>query len=622
MNRDELAEEIKALYEANKGKTAIELARAYMEGGDNNQQRQAMQYLIKSGNDADMAQIEKHFLEGSGDSRMDTYAVREYVQARADKAKAFVDKYEAMVTQQTSSGDNEMFKNENYQKQIKEEIAQLKELVSSSSVKDILAQVVAGTKTMEEVSAPLYQKLGKEKKPAETLTAILNAALAAKDADTSRNILYLSTMMGRGGMMAYMIDEMGEDMPETEDTPPGGTGKTENKLKASANAEQWKKLLADKRKVENTLPGLQLNIGDVAATMICAIYGKQDKASYYGRGGGTPSLGKRTLAMYRKKAEALLEGKPEAELVKLPAVKDITPEQRKAAAAKIMQAADGSIGQVVSAFSDEEQLALMLAARKDDKLNAKLAPYANTIREVEADPSLAAAAKPIEESKGKVLNREAIEQVRKTCNSLAGQGKIVNCIITRQMCLDGVAISIKEILPDSKVFETMFDSGMIGEKQPASVNGTVADTACNASVVWPVGTATEKPVTAASAETPEDRIINGIIKGIEGETAKQAAADQEEFWKAAADFCSGKGNVCRTGMIVFFGKAPVKAKPKAAAPAAAKPAATAAPAAVPAKPAPAVKPVSGGTITTTKVTVSPDGTKKTETTTVTKQTVK
>lgn len=574
---DDLIEEIKAWYAACKNKTPVELACTYLEGGDNNQQRVAIQYLMKAGKDADMDKIEKHFLSGKG-SRTDTYIVREYVQERGEKARAFLEKYEAFIkNRQSAPDDNEMFKNDAARKQMEAELTALKELVTVGSLKVILEQVVTGVKTMQEVEASLYRKLASEK-PADAVTVLLDSALKVKDADVSAGLLSMAPYAQRTAGGRFFCAEIGDTDEIEPDEQHAGPAKKDKpaKLVITQHAAQWKQLLADKRKIDDFFPGQELTVADAAATTINSMYGAPEGPRNPYERSVTPSLGRRSLAIALAKAEGLLAGKPESELPKAPVLADLTPEKRRLVVAKIMQAADASIAQTVAGLSNEEHLALLLEARKDQKLNAKLASFANTVRDIEADTALAPAVKELEAAKDKVLNREVVDKVLKACTRFTGEGKIITCMITRRICLDGVIIKIREITPGSREFTDMLEAGLLRPDQPAEVSGSVAATACQGSALWAPGA---QAVNAASVASPglmpEDKLIDRMVGELESDLAAKMVADQESFWKSVADFCAGKGNVCRTGVILFSGKCPVKVAPKAAVPAAATPTAAA-----------------------------------------------
>lgn len=555
MGRDELAEECKTWCEANKNKTPLELARLYGQEGNQEQQRAGMQYLVKKGTDADMEAIEKRFLESSNPA-MNAGVVQEYVQARGEKAKAFLEKYEARVNEKASAGSDEMFNDKQFKKMAKQQLKYLKNMVTFKPPKELLAEVAAGTKTINEISQGFYQGIAKEKTD-DVLTMVLDAALNAKDAATCRDLLYMAAAAGRarGGMEEEVATD-GEDgeAAQAPSEPP--------KLQIAKHADAWKKLLADTRSLSDGIGGGPVTVGDAAATMINTVYGQDERVPYAMRPRTYTALGKRTSGIYRARAEALLAGKKGAELPQFPSLTDITDEQKKAVVEKIMKTAEASLAQTVSALSPNELVALSVSVPKDAKLKAKLVPVANKVQAVSGDVELAADVKELESAKGKAMNKETVDRLLALCRKLTAAGKVVSCTANRLSGLDGIEITVRQTRPQSKEYAALVESGVLGGAEPtADISGTVADSACHGAAVWPMDT----PATAEAAKKPaageDEKLLDAAVVEAEAQIKADGVKSQSEFWKAVEQFCAGKGNVCGSGMISFFGKPAVKTPP-------------------------------------------------------------
>lgn len=560
LGRDELSGECRTWYEANKDKAPLDLARAYFSEGSRQQQQYGMQYLLKKGTETDMAAIEKHFLE-SPQMFMNSGSVHQYVQTRGEKAKAFLEKYEARLNEQIAAGSNEMFKDEGFKTMARQQMKALKDMISSKPAKELLEEVVAGTKTIAEVSQHLYQGLSREK--TDALTLILDAAIRAKDPGTTRDLVQMAAYARH---VRAQQAEMGSDEGVTgEGEPPSEppASKPED-LQIAKHADQWKNLLADTRKLDTMGAGSPSTVGDIAAMTIDALYGMQpgqpiQRNSY-------TALGQRARGIHRARAEALLAGKKGSDLPQFPSLEDITDELKKAVAEKIMKCADASLETTISALSLNEQAALAAAARKDAKLNLKLAPAANKVRNVSGDATLAAELKDMESAKGKPLDKGATDKLFTLCRKLTAEGKVIRFAATRSSCLDGIDIVLTLIQPQGKEYSAMVQGGVLGgADQVAEVSGTVADSACQAAAVWPL--ATPPPAGTLQKAAPaneDDRQLEAAVAEVETDLKRDSAKEQTDFWKSVEEFCAGKGNVCSTGVIMFFGKPIVKDAPATA----------------------------------------------------------
>ena len=248
-----LKEECEEWYAASKDKDRVELARLYLGEGDDGQRSTAMRFLMGKGDESDTAAIESYFLD-SERFMMDTGSVRQYAMSRGEKAKAFVDKYEASLRGRMDSGEDRMFTNDRFKEMAEKTIASLREIVDAKPAGELLTAVLAGEKPLDEVSAALRQRLGREKQAA-ALTMLLDAALQAGDPALARDLVYFAAAVRNLGSRMGMHWGM-DDSEESE----------EEELEAADHAEQWKKLLADTRTVEDRhYSGRTMTVGQATA---------------------------------------------------------------------------------------------------------------------------------------------------------------------------------------------------------------------------------------------------------------------------------------------------------------------------------------------------------------------
>jgi hypothetical protein len=204
MSGEDLAAECEAWHKEYKGKSVEELARIYMEKGDQSQRQYAMNYLMKGKNlEANKAEIEKMLLTIVKESTDTPYIVQQYVQQRREKASNFVEQVAALmavtnapahsgtengamrVRRASRGNDGETF------------VKQLRDMVSVRSARDLLNEFVSGTQSVAMVVQMKLQEQLSREAPDESLTMLLEAAQKLDDS-VKRGVL-----MGMIGTLKY-----------------------------------------------------------------------------------------------------------------------------------------------------------------------------------------------------------------------------------------------------------------------------------------------------------------------------------------------------------------------------------------------------------------------------------
>ncbi|MBA4388763.1 MAG: hypothetical protein C0404_12330 [Verrucomicrobia bacterium] len=558
-SQGDLAEYGRQWYDENKNKTPIELARLYIDKGDQQQQSSAQAYLQKNGMEADFELIEKKYLDSTDPNNM--YNVRQYVAQRGEKAKAFIEKLEAKFAEPAAKkDDSDLFadKGDGAGSRMKVEIEALKELISTSSLESVLEEIVSGKSTTDRRSSEIYRKIPKEK-PGKALSLLLDAALKVGEASVASDLVGLT----RGIRTRPAWREPFEIVDASMEQSGAGGVKEDEGLKVATHAEKWGKLLADTRKAGTGMQGMNSTVGDSAATAIITLYGKRDQGriyDYYGRSRSV-YLGRRTMVQNRTYAKALLEDKPDAQPQETPAWKDITADIQKAAAAKIMNTPEPALQQTVAGLSNEELMGILKKSMKDKVLNAKLASVANRIESVEVDESLAAEMKDLAAAKGQKVSRPIVEKAFNACRKLVVADKVITCTFIRQGALDGVDMRIAEIRKDGKEYMGLVKGGTLRKSDAAEIQAAIADGGTHASALWFLGARSPAAAPDTPAGTPAERLADETAAGVEADIAKRLVGEQDAFWKAVDKFSSGEENVIRSGAISILCKPVLKELP-------------------------------------------------------------
>lgn len=550
VQQDDQAQKYREWYEQNKSKTALELARLYVEKGDSYQQMSAQAFLMKNGTDADLEFVEQKYLESTDPEVW--YQIRQYVEQRGEKAKGFIEKLEAKYSKpETDKGGNELFdeKAENSNR-MKAEFESLKKLISTAALESVLEDVLSGKSVLERRGSELQRAIQKEK-PDKALKLLLDAVLKVREAQAASQLIAFAQ---GAGMRMRASGRYGDN------AVPAEAGKEPEGQRPAAHSGQWEKLLADNRKIETAIPGIYVTVGDSAADAIIAIYGKSGEIrNYYGMP-RNPSPGRRLLTQNMTYARALLAGNPDARKVETPAWKDVTAGIQKAAADKIMAAADAGLQKTVEELGNEELLGLLKKSMKDKALNAKLAPLAGRIEYVDVDESVAPEAKELAAIRGQKLGRPVVEKALELCRKLVASDKVVTCTFTRLGMLDGVAVKIAEIRKDDVRFMNLVKAGILRQSGVPEIRCTVSAGGTTAGATWLPGSV-PAPAKEAAAASPLEKLADDKAAELQAEIVKGVVEEQDAFWKAVEKLAAGEENVMRSAAIGMLGKPVLKELP-------------------------------------------------------------
>ncbi len=550
-NRDEVIETVRAWYAEHKDQPPLELARFYLKEGDAQQQNAAVQYLIQAGASNDIAALED-YLMNSENPMITVHLAQQYVQQRKEKARDFVERFTAQMTNQLAAGNNEMFRQDDVQRMIKLEIDTMKETVSATptSFEASLAELSAGTKTMDELGPMLYRSMA-TRKPAELLPVLLQAAVDAKSADLSVPLLQLSMSLPyiRQAILAEEAGAQAVASANSQKTP---------ELDIKNTADLWNILLADTRvSAEPSMFG-SINPGSVADMAALAIEVLYDAES---RGDERRELmtaaDTRVKAIILARARTRLAGKPPAELPPLPSADNVTAEQRQAMAAELLKTAPAEMESKITALNVDQILALAAMTEDNEELNRKLLPLANRVKSVDITMEQGVPPKELDTFKGQELTKAMIETCQAACRQNTEKGLASQISLTRQPCLNGVTIKVQVFSPTNT---TKHARGSIQHmrayttKKQALVTGTLMAEALYAAAMWPVA---QKPSAApAKPEVAATNTGDELLVDITEDTVDISGmfgADHSDFWEKTEEFCSGKGNVLKQAVIIFMG---------------------------------------------------------------------
>ena len=561
-DREGLHQESREWYDEHGTKTPVQLARLYMEKGDHGQRNSAMQVLMDIGSDDDMAAIEERFLDTQRASS-DMWQVRQYVMNRGDKAKAFVDKYEAAMKKNMASTDNQLFKHDGMKKQMEETIKALRDIVNAEPAGKIIEEILAGTRKLTESHAPLQQRLSREK-PDDIIKLFLDAALKAKDAKLARDFIGWCNQaphMERRTRRSYGFVSPLTARPERK------------KLDPKTHADLWKKLLADDRKVDHEdYYGYSRRgtVADTAAWAVDNLYRDPNDSAAYGRYSVQSHyhLGHRLSNIVRKRATARLEGKTGADIPEFPSADNLTSEDKTNLVTRLLAVPANGIDKAVAALSLDEMLVLITDTSASKKLGPKLAPKAMIVKEITEHPEAGKRLKDCQDMKGKRLTKTMVQKIVDICRDLAGKGKIVNCRIVRLACFDGININLREIEKESDEFKNMIRYSAYSARrgrstQKGTLSVTVGAAGANAHAVWPLPSAKPaKADTPAKKKDEDDLVFDEIVAELDKEMARTLEQTHKDFWEQLDKYLAGEGNVCLSGTITVFGLPVIEEEPK------------------------------------------------------------
>jgi hypothetical protein len=552
MTADDFALECEAWFKEHKGKTVDQLARLYMEKGDQSQRQYAMNYMMRGKNaEANRAEVEKMLLALVKDSSETPYIVQEYVRQRRDKASNFVEQVAAIMSVTNAPAQPQAGKGGRHLRRPSRDgeretfVKQLRDLVSARSVRDLLNDYVSGAKPSTMVRMKLGEQLGLE--PAdESLAALLDAA--GKTDDPAKTAVLLSMLhvlkYARPGGMPGNDDDSGE--PEAAPVA--------NKFDPARHAERWNKLLADKR-------GSGRTVREAAAWAIETLYSNEQGAMMPGVPMGDVSvlavLGDRGRDMLVERARARLAGKP---LPELPSADKVDDARRKGLSASLIESAD--VSAALARLTADEELALREVGRTNKALNAKLRPLADAIVDVQAPADMKAASGLAAKFKGRRLDKETLRAMLDSCLQMTREGCSFNAVVSRRPGASGTTVAFSEpVAPDqdSEAAAYYAITGMAvahtNRHVVAGVKVFVFGGRRSASAWWPAGEPSAAAGGGAVAGTVEARLLDEAESELRAIAARQRKNEQDNFWEELTAVLDKAGAFTPIG-VMFAGEAP------------------------------------------------------------------
>ncbi|MBI2442129.1 MAG: hypothetical protein HYV35_12255 [Lentisphaerae bacterium] len=555
VDRDDLAEQVKAWHAEHKAQSALELAWFYLKEGDDQQRNAAISLLIESGSESNQAAIAESFLKGDNPMR-DIHLAHQFVMKRKEKAADFLVRYEAMLKKlMETGGDDQMFKQDDFKQMVEQNLASMKTLISAQPLEQILDELLTEKTTMEKAGAALYGAMGK-KKPAELVPLLLGAAVKAKTPELrvqfmqmTASVPYMRTAMAMdedGNVQEEAEEKADADQPAALDIKPA--------------AELWKQLLGDTRVPEADLyQDNSMSVADTAAGMIEALYGeKQAAGALWGR--QAPFQITRMQPILAARAEARLAGKPAAELPPLPDADSVSAEEKKKIVEQVLRAKDTEVDALIKTLSVDRVLALMEEVERNEALNAKLAGLANRVNAVAFKNLQGEPSRELDALKGQQLSKAMVEQALAVSRRFTEEGKPSLVRIRRQPDLSGIAIRVVELSATNLTEkEWPYFSGMrsSSENKKSMVQGSVSASDSHGWAAWAVNQKKlplpEKKDATDGTNASDALTEDDIVEQVSADSAEHEAEQQKEFWKVVEDLCAGGGAVSAYTEIRFTG---------------------------------------------------------------------
>ena len=565
-------------YAKNKDKTDSELVRFYLTDGNELQKQAAIGVLVSSEKEEDVKSVEKYFME-SKNSYNDLNYAQQYATRRGAKAREFVEKYVAKMkaTPPTMPGLENSGMDEAGKKQMAEHVertlAILTELVSDQTAESILAELSSGKtawsmEKWQQMYAPLSKKLAAEK-PEKALTLLLNASLKTQDTLLISQLLTLVSQLNQLQQFAAaaggMLPEEDGDEPAAKPSPEAAPAAN---LKVETHADAWKKLLADQREViqeQTAIFGIPSStVAQSSGGAMETLYGEKGIPNYQ-RHMNMAKLGKKVWDLYRMRGEARLAGKTEDQLPPFPSADRVTDPRRTQLKERLMGMESGDLPKALNALSLDEQLALNEILPGDEKLNAKLAPLANTILEVKIDVEDSKIRQHCEALKGKILDKKMIEELLADSKTLLQDGKPVSMAVSRLACVQGIEIRVSKVSPKQKNPWITQLVGGFGSAQKSMVFGFLmsqdASANLHAQTIWTIDApATANLSKAKPAETKnlsqsegDDRLEQDAELNQSHGMFSHYEKQKDAFWAKIDIICGPKFNACSPVTISLIG---------------------------------------------------------------------
>ena len=542
-DRAQVAEWATAWYAENGRKAPNEVALAYLKDGDSQQQNAAMQYLVRSTNEADIAAIEQRLLESR--NRLQESIVDIYVRQRGSKAAAFVETYIAALRKNPANA--EIYNDpKDLEEAVSNKTVSLRQLTTPPMpFRQLVDEIAEGKKSFDESAEAASRSLAREE-PEAAIAALLEGALRAKQVQDATSLIGFIQQAAYARMQQLQESGDMEEMMAMVRTPPAPPD-------IKTHAPLWRKALADTRSAPSMRQGGGGTVGDFAAAVIETLYAGEDATGSRERWMAAAALGARLKGIMRERALARLDGKDSSQLPAFPSAEDVTKEQREQLAARIAACADDALAALVKGLKAGEILALIEMTKGNAALNARLSGPAHAIVAVRIEGDSAGRFKETQTLQGKRLDSGAVRALFDACRQAMADSQAVSCSIQRQSGLGGVEIAIA-LTAGGKPAEPAVAGVRRRARLPArpGLQGWLSGGGFQAHATWsPAAPGTER--RAAAGTSREDALLAEALTELDGDIAQASKDAEAGFWTQTADLCAGKGNVCQAAAIRFAG---------------------------------------------------------------------
>lgn len=577
---EEVVEAARETYLALKALPPTGQADYFLKHGDQNQKQAAIRFLLESGVEAHVPQIEaflltppemSHMMHGGHGGGL----VSEYVEKRGEAAAGFVERYAAMRQKfdlpAGMASDEEIVAH--MRKMVDREVAALRAMVRKPDLEATIAALVNADSDQKGMMVA-YQTLGRL--PADTaVPAMLRAAVQSTNTVVRSRLLQMMPMLRLSGMQESMEELMEEvDSPEAMEAVMQQLA-ARNQASIGTNAAAWKFLLADTRPAVPT--GMEygdtrkMTLADLAATAIETLYSGGSSMRSFGAGNTENLPVEVMMRVMRDRAAARLAGKPEAELPRLPSADDVTEERRAALVASVTQATPAELPMLLAAFSPAETLYLAQAAEEQPALAKALAAPSRHLAKVEVDPALPTGVTArLKRLEGSAISTNAVETMRDCCQFLLTNGVASSLNLSSAGFGCGLSLVVRPLgEPGARGMGTGWISqfNRKGSKPKGVITAMLQGGEEGfAHAMWivelppaaaPVGAATVEGDKAKKDDEDEDDNDNDNEEMME-RMMESFEERNQAFNEAARSFCTGSAPLAGNAAITFTGMLPPK----------------------------------------------------------------
>ena len=526
MEAAELQQVARAWYEANKGRTPLELARAALASDDNARRDAAVALLAKSSNTTDLVLIEHALAEADADHAYQTMStLQTLARLRGGAVSGVVERVLTNVEARLKSmGDGDARQQAGMLAWITNEVAETRALIAGSAMsfdEALRAFLAAGEQGGDNPmgSAALQRSLA-DTSPRDALGTILRLALATNGTARAR----------AAGMLQWA-----QYMAQRPDLAQAG-GST-NAATATDFAAEWRALLEDATAAPDTFTGYYTNVASLAAMAYAGLFDKEFAGRQRGLG---PAFDEAFIGVLRARARAMVDGKVGADLPELPAADQVAEARRSAIRTELLAAPAERRHGLITSLTAAERLWLFEEVAADEALQKLLLPEASIIRRIDTSkaPSLAGRFDAV------ALNQPIRRAVLEACLTAVSNRQAQSVMVQRGDLMRGATL----VALNGK--GTPYDDWVTGMASDGPrMTGVVAITYVGSDIVrafWPIGAPVEVaapvPVKAEEAAGEEADALEDDVgdNPLAGAPLRADPAMQADFWKRAEAMMEAK----------------------------------------------------------------------------------